>query len=145
MSAANANLERLKLSGGWREAWLVVTIIWLAAVTFTLLWQYQSAEDRVRIWADVIEGTINGDPMVPISAKLLRTQLGDEAFIAEAQHAYPQVDLHQVLQRYEADTTNRWHFRFRHTLELTFVPPLLLYLVGVAVALARTRISSRPG
>lgn len=139
MLAGHANLERLKLSGGWRESWLVATIIWLSLVMFAVLWQYQSAEDRLRIWADAIEGTINGDPMVPISAKILRTRLGDEAFIVAAQGAYPQVDLRPILLRYEADTATRWHFRFRQTIELAFVPPALLYLLGVTVALARAR------
>jgi hypothetical protein len=109
---------------------------------FAVLWQYQSAEDRLRIWADVIEGTINGDPMVPISAKVLRKQLGDEAFIVAAQGAYPQVDLGQILERYEVDTAHRWHFRFRQTIELAFLPPAVLYLLGVAVGLARARTRS---
>ncbi len=130
--------------GLWQNAWLATSILWITAVAYVALWQYQTQDDRVRYWADSIEGTINGDPMVPRSAKELRARLGDEKFIAAAPAAYPQVDLRALMRRYEADMATRRHFDFRLSLALALLPPLLLYVFGVAYIRVARRFRSLP-
>ena len=136
---------KLALTGRWRDACFIASMMWVGLVIFTALWQYGSGQDRVRFWADVVEETINGDPTVETSAKTLRSRVGDERFIAEAQRAYPQVDLRDVLKRYRSDIGTRWHFSFPEGIALILLPPAALY-VGLALgsaAAARNRAPRR--
>lgn len=114
-------------------AWLVAGMVWVCLVSFAALWQYGRGEDRLRFWGDVVEETINGDPSVMASAKTVRSRLGDERFIAEAQQLYPQVDLRDVLNRYRSDAANRWRLTFAEWMTLVLLPPPVLYLVGFAL------------
>lgn len=115
----------------------------MAGVAYIALWQYQTQDDRVRYWADSIEGTINGDPMVPKSAKELRSKVGDEAFIAAAPAAYPQVDLREMTRRYEADMAKRPRFDLRSAVAFALLPPLVLYIFGWARAWIARRFQPR--
>lgn len=118
-------------------------MVWISGVAYVALWQYQTQDDRLRYWADSIEGTINGDPMVPRSAKELRSKIGDEAFIAAAPAAYPQVDLRDMMRRYRADMGRHRRFDFRGAAALALLPPLVLYVIGLALAWIARRFQVR--
>lgn len=128
----------------WQNVWLVVCVAWIAGVAYISLWHYQTLDDRQRYWADAIEGTINGDPMIPRSAKELRSRLGDQKFIAAAQAAYPQVDLRDMMRRYDAEMANRSDFTLLDAVALALIPPSLLYLFGLVLAWIVRRSRSLP-
>lgn len=127
----------------WHNAWLVTSVVWISGAAYIALWQYQTQDDRVRYWADSIEGTINGDPMIPKSAKELRSKVGDEQFIAAAPAAYPQVDLRDMMRRYEADMARRPRFNLRRAVALALLPPLVLYIFGSTLAWITRRFQPR--
>jgi hypothetical protein len=122
--------------GRWEVLWIVASVAWIAGVGLFALKQHQLAADRLRFWADSVEWIINADPMVPISAKELRGQLGDEKFITEAPKAYPKVNLQEIVRRYEADRAA--HASSYASPGVPFVlaallPPVLAYGVLAAV------------
>ena len=126
--------KRLYNSEGF---WFLVSI-WMAAVALFAIWHEATEVDRLRVWADSIEWSINADPLTKNNAMELRAKLGDEKFIAAAQAAYPWVDLRDTMRRYARDRASRP--RFEHP-ELTFVlwaliPPAFFY-VGLIVVYAR--------
>jgi len=132
---------------GWKQVWLLVSLVWVASAAFYASHVHDVEMQRVHLWADAIEGVINGDPMVAVSAKELRGKVGDEAFIGAAATAYPQVDLRGVMRRYQQDMAD--HPPHEH-LVATFalwalVPPLALgFLAFVAEwTMKLVRLSAR--
>ncbi len=128
-------LKRLYNSEGF---WFVVSM-WMAAVALYAIWHEATEVDRLRLWADSIEWSINADPLTKKNATELRAKLGDEKFIGAAQAAYPDVDLRDTMRRYESDRASRP--RYEHPV-LTFalwalLPPVLLCAGGLAIAWAR--------
>ena len=124
-----------------REGYWVAVSLWVAAVALFAIWHEGTEVDRLRFWADSVEWAINADPLVSKNATELRSKLGDEKFIAEAPAAYPEVDLHETLERYEADRASR--SRFDHPLIAfafwALIPPALLYVAGVITGWIRAR------
>ena len=117
---------------GWKQVWLLVSLVWVATAAFYASHVHDVEAQRLHLWADAIEGVINGDPMVAVSAKELRSKVGDEEFIGAAAAAYPQVDLRSVMRRYQQDMAD--HPPHEH-LVATFalwalVPPLALGLLA---------------
>ena len=111
---------------------MLASLIWVAAVAFYASREHDRDMLRLNLWADAVEGIIDGHPMLPVSAKGLRAKLGDERFIAEAAHAYPQVDLRETLRRYGEDIAG--HPFHKHPLGAFatrgLIPPGVLYLLG---------------
>ena len=122
-----------------RESYWVVVSLWVAAVALYAIWHEGTEVDRLRFWADSIEWVINADPLVQKNATELRSKLGDEKFIAVAPTVYPDVDLRETLQRYEADRAS--HPRYEHPIAVfalwTAIPPSLLLAVVLALGWSR--------
>ncbi len=119
---------------------MVGSLIWVLAAALYVSSENDRQVERLGRWAAAIEAIINADPMVRISAKDLRAQLGDEQFIAAAPHAYPNVDLRDTMREYEQDMSRHpIHKDLVSTFLLwALLPPLALYILGVlADAIAR--------
>jgi hypothetical protein len=122
--------------GRWEVLWIVASVAWVAGVGLFALQQYQLAAERLRFWADSVEWLINADPMVPVSAKELRGQIGDEKFIAEAPKAYPKGNVQEMVRRYEADRAAHPSGYARPGVPFVLaalVPPLVIYGLLAAV------------
>ena len=124
-----------------REGYWVAVSLWVAAVALYAIWHEGTEVDRLRFWADSIEWAINADPLVRKNATELRSKLGDEQFIAAAPTVYPDVDLHETLERYQADRAV--HQRFdRPLIAFAFwavVPPMFFYGLGLITGWIRPR------
>jgi hypothetical protein len=128
-------LKRLHNSEGF---WFLVSM-WIAAVALYAIWHEATEVDRLRLWADSVEWSINADPLTKKNATELRAKLGDEKFLAAAAAAYPDVDLRDTLHRYESERASRP--RYEHPI-LTFafwalIPPAFLYAGGVLLLWSR--------
>ncbi len=127
---------------------MAASLVWVLAAALYVSSENDRQVERLGRWAAAIEAVINADPMVRISAKDLRAQLGDEEFIAAAPHAYPNVDLRETMRGYEQEMARH---PINKDLVSTFllwalIPPLVLYGVGLLVdailALLRRRRST---
>jgi len=126
---------RLNHLKGWKNFSVLASLVWVAGAAHYGLWQHNTEAQRLSHWADTVEWVINADASVPVSAKELRSKLGDEQFIVAAAAAYPRVDLRETIRRYERDRVNRP--RYEHPVvalvSWALIPPALLYGLGMMV------------
>lgn len=137
---------RLKHLKGWANLWAQASLAWVAGVTLYAISQHQIEVQRLNFWADSIEWIINANPGVPVSAKELRSKLGDEKFIAAAPAAYPRADLRETMRHYYQESTTRE--RNEHPVAAfvlwVLIPPALLYAFGIVVTLISSPLRKRP-
>ena len=126
---------RLRHLTDWKNFWLLASLLWVAGATLYGFWQHNTEAQRLSHWADTIEWIINADANVPVSAKELRSKLGDEQFIAAAAAAYPRVDLRDAIRRYERDRVNRPRYENPVVAFVSWalIPPALLYGLGIII------------